>query len=142
MYETRDLGIKWPYRHTWIFESDRKIDMRYVCPKDLKNMFLQQARAVYWKKCVAMHEYEELKEGPWQEPVLALLRKGIPEAFRKWEQQATTSKKEWKGQRGIVAHPLSVSQWNRGHFSMTKWESEKHRSWGVPSRRLQGPCCH
>ena len=46
-----------------------------------------------------------------------------------WEQKARTSKKEWKWQRGIVAHPLSESRWNRGHFTMTKWESEKHKSW-------------
>ena len=29
--------------------------------------------------------------------------------------------------------PLSESQWNRGHFSVTKWESEKHRSWSMPA---------
>ena len=59
------------------------------------------------------------------------VRRDIPESFRKWEQKARTSKKEWKWQRGIVAHPLSESQWNRGHFSVTKWESEKHRSWNM-----------
>ena len=26
-------------------------------------------------------------------------------------------------------HPLSESQWNRGHFGMRKWESEKHKIW-------------
>ena len=36
--------------------------MRYVCPKDVKKMLLQQARTVYWKKWAAKHEYEELKE--------------------------------------------------------------------------------
>ena len=193
-----------------IFEGDRNIDMRYVCPKDVKKMLLQQARTVYWKKWAAKHEYEELKEGIWLEPALALLRKktkeewtekhrnvarklvleggwvqqrlfdigwsdesecqachkekgtekhrlyhcpewheirrGIPEAFRKWEQKAKTSKKEWKWQRGIVAHPLSESQWNRGHFSMQKWESEKHKSWACQQRAsrvmllLTAPC--
>ena len=48
------------------------------------------------------------------------IRREIPEAFRKWEQKARTSKKEWTWQKGIVAHPLSESQWNRGHFSMKK----------------------
>ena len=33
MCETRDLGIKWPHRHTLIFEGDRRIDIKYVCPK-------------------------------------------------------------------------------------------------------------
>ena len=45
------------------------------------------------------------------------VRREIPEVFRKLEQKARTSK-EWKWERGIVAHPLSGSQWNRGHFSM------------------------
>ena len=32
--------------------------------------------------------------------------RGIVEAWRKWEQKAKTSKKEWKWQRGVVEHPL------------------------------------
>ena len=28
---------------------------------------------------------------------------------------------------------LSESQWNKGHFSMTEWESEKHKNWGLPA---------
>ena len=58
-------GLFW---HTLIFEGDRSIDMRYVCPKDVKKMLLQQARKVYWKKWAAKHECEELKEGIWLEP--------------------------------------------------------------------------
>ena len=129
---------------------------------------------MYWKKWAAKHEHEELEEGVWIEPALALLRKKlredwtvkhrnvarkifveggwtqeglfdiggsnisqcqpcqmeegtekhklyhcpewhevrreIPEPFRKWEPKARISKKEWKWQRGIVAHPLSESQ--------------------------------
>ena len=38
MCETRDLGVKWPHWHTLIFEGDRKIDTREVCPKDVKKM--------------------------------------------------------------------------------------------------------
>ena len=173
MCETRDLGIKWPCWHTLIFGNDEKIDMRFVCPKDVKKMLVQTAQPVYWKKWGAKHEYEELKEGSWLEPGLALLRKKVSwkvvgrkrdcsilagrmsvnvklakaqrstasttaqngtkpderfhKFFRKLEQKARTSKEEWKWQRGIVEHPLSVSQWNRGHFSMRKWESEKHK---------------
>ena len=36
--------------HTLIFEGEVRIDMRYVCPKDVKKMHVQQARTVYWKK--------------------------------------------------------------------------------------------
>ena len=52
--------------------------------------------------------------------------------------KARTSKKEWKWQRGIVAHPLMESQWNRGHFRMTKWESEKHKKLGLPAEGFKG----
>ena len=65
MCETRDLGIKRPYLHTLIFGNDIKIDMRYVCPKDVRKMLVQRARSVNWKKWAAKHEYGELKEGAW-----------------------------------------------------------------------------
>ena len=42
-------------------------------------MLVQTARAVYWKKWAAKHEYEELKEGAWLEPGPALLRKKVRE---------------------------------------------------------------
>ena len=79
MCEIKDLGIKWAHRHTLIFEGDGSIDMRYVCPKDVKKMVLQQARRVYWKKWAAKHEHEELKESIWLEPALALPRKKTKE---------------------------------------------------------------
>ena len=47
---------------------------RYVCPKDVKKILLQQARMVCWK-WAAKHEYEELKEGIWLDPALALRSK-------------------------------------------------------------------
>ena len=47
------------------------------------------------------------------------VRREIPEVFRKLEQKGRTSQ-EWKWQRGIVVHPPSESQWNRGHASMKK----------------------
>ena len=167
-----------------------------------KKMLVQRARSGNWKKWAAKHEYEELKEGAWLEPGLALLRKKvkenwteehrnvarkifleggwtqkrlfdlgwsdvsqcqacqleegaekhrlhhcpewyevrreIPQAFRKLKQKARTSEKEWKWQRGTVAHPLSESQWNRDHFSMKKWESEKHKNWGMPAEGFKG----
>ena len=58
-----------------IFECEIRVDVRDVCPKDVKKMLLHQARTVYWKKWAAKHELEELKEGVWLEPALTLLRK-------------------------------------------------------------------
>ena len=75
MYETRDLGFKWPYWHTLVFSDEITIDMRCVCPKDVKQMLVQRARSVYWKKWSAEHEQEELKEGVWIDPAPVLLRK-------------------------------------------------------------------
>ena len=79
MCETGDLGIKWPYWQTLIFGNDTKIGMRFVCPQDVKKMLVQRARSVYWMKWAAKNEYEELKEGAWLEPGLALLRKKVKE---------------------------------------------------------------
>ena len=56
MCETRDLGIKWPYWHTLLFSSEITIDMRFVCPKDVRKMLVQRTRSVYWMKWAAKHE--------------------------------------------------------------------------------------
>ena len=42
MCETLDLGIKWPYWHTLVFSEEIKIDMRYVCAKDVKKMLVHR----------------------------------------------------------------------------------------------------
>ena len=84
----------------------------------------------------------QLEEGTEKHcPEWHAVRREIPEAFRKWERKAKMSKKEWKWQRGIVAHPLSESQWNRGHFSMRRWEFEKQKLEHA-SKRLQRPRGH
>ena len=84
-------------------------------------------------ECQACHEEEVTEKHrlchcpDWYE-----VRREIPDTFRKCEEKARTSKKEWKWQRGTVTHPLSESQWDRGLFSLKKWESEKHENWGMP----------
>ena len=44
MCDTRDLGIKWPHWYAMIFEGEVRLDMRCVCPKDVRKMLVQQAR--------------------------------------------------------------------------------------------------
>ena len=66
MCETRDLGIKWPYWHTLIFDNVTKIGMG-----------LQPVQPT--GRWAAKHEYEELKEEARLEPGLALLRKKVRE---------------------------------------------------------------
>ena len=90
-------------------------------------------------KCQACHKEEGTEKhrlyhcSEWYE-----VRREIPEAYRKWEQKARTSKKEAKWQRSIVTHALCESQWNRSHFSMKKWESEKHKNWSMPTEEFKG----
>ena len=79
MSETRDLDIKWPQWHTLLFEGQVAVDMRVVSPRDVKEMLLKQVRRVNWKKWTSKHVCEELKEGVWLEPALALLRKKVRE---------------------------------------------------------------
>ena len=66
------------------------------------------------------------------------VRRENAEAFRKWEQKARTTKKEWKckWQRGIVddAH-LSESQWNRVISVQLDNDEEMALAWDV---RLNG----
>ena len=79
--ETRDLGMKWPYRHTLAFIDETRIDLRFVCPKDVRKMLVQRARSENWKKSAAKHEHDELKDGAQLEPGPALFRKKVKE---KW----------------------------------------------------------
>ena len=53
MCETRDLGIQWPLWCTLLFEGQVPVDMRVVCPQDVKKMLLKQARMVCWNKWAA-----------------------------------------------------------------------------------------
>ena len=63
------------------FEGQVRVDMRYVCPKDVNNVFLGQARSTYWRKWAAKHENVEVKDGIWLEPALALLGKKTKEGW-------------------------------------------------------------
>ena len=64
-------AFKWPQWQTLLF--------RWVCPQDEKKILLQQARKTYRKKWAAKHDYEELKEGVWFDPIKHMLRKKINE---------------------------------------------------------------
>ena len=81
MCETRDLGIMWPRWHPLMLEGQVAVDMRVVCPHDVKKVLLKQARMVYWMKWAATHECEELKERVWLEPIQATLRRKTNEEW-------------------------------------------------------------
>ena len=63
MWETRDLGTRWPQWQTLIFEGEARIDMRCACPKDVKKMLVQQARSVHWKKWAAKTRVRRIEGG-------------------------------------------------------------------------------
>ena len=61
MCETCDLDIQWPHRHTLLFTGQVAVDMRVVCPQDVKKMLLKHARMVSWKTWAAKHVCEEFE---------------------------------------------------------------------------------
>ena len=46
MRGTRALGIKWPQWYTLMFEEQVTVDMRVVCPQNVQQVLLKQARLV------------------------------------------------------------------------------------------------
>ena len=68
------MGIKWPYWHILMFEGQETVDVRVVCPQDVKKMLRRQTTTVYWRRWPAKHECEELKEGVSLDPIQAMLR--------------------------------------------------------------------
>ena len=50
MSETGDLGILWPQSHALMYEGQVAVDMRVVCPQDVRVMLLKQAGRVSWKR--------------------------------------------------------------------------------------------
>ena len=52
-------------------------------------------------------------------------------------QKVGAASEEWKWQ-GVMTYPTCESQWKRDHFSVKSWESEKHKSWGLPAEGFQG----
>ena len=80
-------------------------------------------------ECQACHK-EKLYHCPeWYE-----VRREIPEAFQKVGTKCENLKERVEVAKGSCdASLFSESQWNRGHFSMKMWESEKHKSWSMPA---------
>ena len=95
-------------------------------------MLVQRARSVYWKKWAAKHEYEELKEGEWLEPALALLRKKVREDWT--EKHRNVARKiflegGWRQKRLFDTVWSDVSQCQACHKEKG---TEKHRLYHCP----------
>ena len=70
--ETRDPGIRFPSWHVHLFEDGIIVDMKVACAQDVKKMLRRQAKEVVEKRWATKHEYEELTDGVWVEPLQAL----------------------------------------------------------------------
>ena len=91
-------------------------------PAGDENLFLKQARTVYWKKWAAKHQCEELKEGVWPEPL----------------QASDTSKNDQRSERRMGAEKM-IRHWSVGRRNWRGCIKEegtaKHRLNHCPSRR-------
>ena len=110
------------------FKGKLRVDMRYVCPKDVKKMLLGQARSTFWRKWAAKHENEELKEGIWLEPALVLLR--------------MKTKEEWTEKHRNLARKLFLEEgWVQKRLFDFGWSNESkcqacHKEGGTGKHRL------
>ena len=57
------------------------------------------------------------------------------EGFQRLSESGSKKRKLQSGKEVLLR---SERQWNRGHFSMKKWESEMHKSWGMPAEAFKG----
>ena len=124
--------------------------MGVVCPQDVKKMLLKQASMVCWKRWAAKHEWEELKEGVWLEPIQAMLRRKTNESWkdkhricdeevgRGSRMGAEENVRDWVvGRTDVSGHgeaqtvPLTVmerSQKNQMSEGLGKWEQRATNS--------------
>ena len=85
-------------------------------------------------ECQACHEKEGTeKHRLYHCPGWNEVRRQIAEARKKRK----LLRKSGSG-KGVLSRTLSVKAKEQGHFSITKWESEKHRSWGIPAEGFKG----
>ena len=109
------------------------VDMREVCPQDVRKLWIQRTKEVQWKKWAAKHECEELKEGVWIDPVPVM-------QDRKWS--ATRTSKHRNGMRklgiegGWVQKKLENIGWSDEKMSRGCEKcTEKHRFYRCPGWR-------
>ena len=55
---------------------------------------------------------------------------------RIWFQRGPAQRRSGSGKEVLLR--ITESQWNRGHPRTKKWESEKHKNWGMPAEAFEG----
>ena len=81
----------------------------------------------HWSECQANHK----EEGKEKHSTVSQNGTKSDWGFQRRSESGSKKREPQKRSGRIVTHPLSGSQWNRGHFCMKKWESEKHICWGA-----------
>ena len=106
--------------------------MRFVCPKDIRKVLVQRARSLFWKKWAARHECEELKEGAWLEPGLALLRKKVRDNWT--EKHRNVARKIFLEGGWTQTKPFDIgrSDVNQCHASKREEGTEMDRLYHCP----------
>ena len=97
-----------------------------------ENAVCSRARTVYWKKWTAKHEYEDLKEGIWLEPALALLRKKTKED---WTEKHRNVARKMVLEGGWVQKRLFDIGWSDESKCQACYKeegTEKHRLYHCP----------
>ena len=87
---------------------------------------------MFWKKLAAKHEYEELKEGAWLEPGLALLRKKVKE---NWTEKHRNVARKIFLEKGWTQKRLFDSGWSdvsQCQVCQIEEGTEKHRLYHCP----------
>ena len=130
--------------------------MRHVCPQDMKKMLIATGEfegrqringltsivmskgSWFWKEagCSSRHYRKGTVSAIVQVGMKSGAKSQVPAGNGNKKRERPSRNEKW--QRGIVTHPRNESQWNRGHFSMKKWESEKHKGWGLPAEGFKG----
>ena len=68
----RRIGWAWPCYHTFVDRAGRHLDMREICPKDVKAMAVQDSAAAMWAKWTRTPQWAELAPRPCLEPLAQL----------------------------------------------------------------------
>ena len=96
-----------------LFEGHVALDMRVVCPQNVKKDASETSQdGLYWKSWAANHKGEELKEGVWLEPVRAMLRGKTNEVWTDMH-------------RNVTRKPVVEGCWVQRRLYDIGWSDEK-----------------
>ena len=66
------IGRVWPRYHTFVDRAGRRIDMREICPKDVRDMAMLDSADAMWKLWTEQEQWRSLAPRPCLEPLVQL----------------------------------------------------------------------